>query len=96
MSRTITFGPDGQVISDVDTRTLEQARAETISSIREDAARRIEAAWPIWRQVNTMRAGGAELAQMAAEIDAIRDASNVAQAAADAAATHADLYALTW
>lgn len=96
MSRTITYDPYGQVVSDVDTRTLEQARAETIASIREEAARRIDQDWPMWRQLNTLRGTPAEIDAMGAGIDAIRAASNVAQAAAQAATCHADLYAIAW
>lgn len=96
MGREITYAADGTLISDTDDRTLDKARAETLAAIREAAALRIETAWPQWKQLNTLRAGGDKLAQMGNEIDAIRAASNVAQAEAMAANALPDLYAVRW
>jgi len=50
--------------------------AVTANQVRAEAARRIEAAWPLWRQMNTMRAGGDDYAAMGAQIDVIRSASD--------------------
>jgi hypothetical protein len=91
----MSYDINGELISDTDDRTVEEVRTEMLAAIREDAARRIEANWPQWKQLNTIRAGGDKLAQMGKEIDAIRAASNVAQAAAVAAKSLAELYAVS-
>ena len=69
--------------------TLAQERAEAVEAIKADAQRRITADWPEWKQLNIIRAGGAPLTAMSAAIDAIRAASNAAEAAV-ASATTAD------
>lgn len=46
------------------------------ADLRVEAARRIEARYPIWRQLNVMREGGEPLAAMTAFIDAVRAASD--------------------
>lgn len=48
----------------------------TIGSIKLEASRRIEELWPVWKQVNVMRAGDQEAINlMGAQIDAIRQKS---------------------
>lgn len=96
MPRIMSYDINGELISDTDDRTVEEVRMEILAAIRETAARRIEANWPQWKQLNTIRAGGAKLTQMGKEIDAIRATSNVAQAAAEAAKDHESLYAVIW
>lgn len=52
----------------------------TADHVRAEAQRRIEAQWPLWRQMNTLRADTASIEAMGAEIDAIRAASNALEA----------------
>ncbi len=75
---------------------LDRCAAEVMADIRAKAERQINVVWPIWKQINVLRIGGDKVARMGVDIDAIRAASNVAQAAVEAAKTHADLYAVTW
>jgi len=62
----------------------------TAAQVRDEAERRITARWPLWRQVNVMREGGAALTAMASEIDAIRAASNVLERSEPIPADYAD------
>lgn len=96
MPRIMSYDINGELISDTDDRTVEEVRTEMLAAIRETAAQRIEADWPQWKQLNIIREGGAKLAQMGKEIDAVREASNVAQAAVEAAKDRASLYAVAW
>ncbi|MDF2797508.1 MAG: hypothetical protein K0R85_252 [Devosia sp.] len=48
----------------------------TTTMVKAEAQRRIEAAYPLWRQLNITREGGEDLARMSRAIDAIRAASN--------------------
>lgn len=48
-----------------------------IRTINQEAARRIESIYPIWKQVNILREGDpAAISEMTAYIDAIRETSN--------------------
>jgi hypothetical protein len=51
-------------------------RAALTRAIKREAARRIEAVAPVWRQINDSRAPSPEGARRFAQIDAIRAASN--------------------
>jgi len=44
--------------------------------VKAEAAKRIESQFPLWKQLNVVRAGGAELVAMSAVIDGIRAASD--------------------
>jgi hypothetical protein len=46
--------------------------------VKAEAARRIEARYPVWRQVNVLREGGAD--EMGVFIDQVRAASNALEA----------------
>lgn len=48
----------------------------TAADIKNEAARRINAAYPAWKQMNVMREGGEALVAMSAFIDVVRAASN--------------------
>lgn len=48
--------------------------------IKAEAQRRIEARYPMWKQMNIHREGGAALEAMSAFIDAIRSRSNKLEA----------------
>lgn len=75
-----------------DLRTLEEAQAARVADIRQQAEERINAAWPLYRQLNRLRTGTPEeIAAMGAEIDAIRSASNAAQAAVAAATSNTEV-----
>lgn len=91
MGGYVIYGSDGVVLEAAYTGSLEQCREEVIADIRATAAARIEAIWPLWRQINTLRGTPEEIAAMGAEIDAIRAESNVAQAKAESATTHEEL-----
>lgn len=54
--------------------------AEDVASIKAEAARRIEAAYPLWWQINITREGGEALEAMGAAIDLIRSESNEIEA----------------
>jgi len=56
-----------------------QAPAPKTSDIKSEAGRRIEARYPLWKQINIMRSGDG-LAAMTAFIDAVRSASNALEA----------------
>lgn len=47
-----------------------------LDDIRQEAARRIEAKYPVYKQLNVIRSGGEELKTMSAYVDAVRAASN--------------------
>ena len=65
-------------------------RAQLVAAVKREAARRIDAVSPIWRQLNDARAGGSDAEARFAQIDAIRAASQ--QIEADiAAAKSADV-----
>lgn len=53
----------------------------SLAEVKAEARRRIEAAYPLWRQLNIIREGGGALAEMSAAIDAIRDKSGSIEAA---------------
>jgi hypothetical protein len=48
----------------------------TVEDVRSEAGRRIEARYPVWRQLNAMAEGGEPVVKMRAFIDALRAASN--------------------
>ena len=53
-------------------------RRDTLArAVRIEAARRIEAVSPLWRQLNDLRAGGEDAARRFGHIDAIRAASDL-------------------
>lgn len=52
----------------------------TPALVKAEAARRIEARYPAWRQLNVLGEGGAALAEMQAFINPIRAASNALEA----------------
>lgn len=52
----------------------------TAADVKAEAARRIEARWPLWKQLNLSREGGIAMDEMHAGIDAIRAASNALEA----------------
>ena len=54
-----------------------QHRADLTNSVRSEAARRIRAVSPIWRQINDTRESTPEGEARFSRIDAIRDASNL-------------------
>jgi len=56
------------------------AWAPTAENVRIEAARRILAEYPEWKQLNLIRKGGATLTAMSDRIDAIRAASNLMEA----------------
>ncbi|ATI81458.1 MerR family transcriptional regulator [Sphingobium yanoikuyae] len=93
---------DGMPCIRRDTQTLAMRRATFIARTKREAARRIEAVAPLWRQMNDIRAGDAGTATDAegqaasarfALIDAIRAASNAIEAQI-AGATAKDLKAI--
>lgn len=49
-------------------------------NVRAEAARRIEARYPVYKQLNLIRDGGPALADMSSYIDAVRAASNALEA----------------
>lgn len=51
-------------------------RPPTVALVKEEAAHRIERHYPVYKQLNILREGGAALAIMSAYIDAVRAASN--------------------
>lgn len=85
---------DGIIIHD--DRTLDQAKMQRVFAIKQEAAARITAKWPEYKQLNIIRTGGAELAAMSAEIDAIRKASNDAETAVNACTSNDAVDAITW
>lgn len=54
-----------------------QHRADLTNSVRSEAARRIRAVSPVWRQINDARESTPEGEARFSRIDAIRDASNL-------------------
>lgn len=66
-------------------QTLEQARAAATRTVKREAARRIEAVSPIWRQMNDQRLQTSDGVARFAAIDAIRTASNDIETLIDAA-----------
>lgn len=74
-------------------RPLNELRAEKFAAVRSEAYRRLSAKWPMWKQVNA--ALGLEpalrIAEMKADIAALRGASNTAEAAIAAATTQTEL-----
>ena len=89
---SFSWGDDGSVFYAPGALTSEQEGAlaavldahdpssATRAMVKAEAARRIEAAYPLWRQMNIVREGGAALAAMTAMIDAIRAASDAIEA----------------
>lgn len=74
------------------TVTIAARRAALVRAVKRQAARRIEAVSPLWRQLNDQRAPSQEGDRRFAAIDAIRAASDaieadIAAAAGDALAT---------
>ena len=55
---------------------IAEQRARLVRQVKREAARRIDAVSPIWRQLNDSRAPSSEGAARFAAIDAIRAASN--------------------
>lgn len=47
------------------------------ADVKTEAERRITVRYPLWKQLNIIRAGGDEVTKMAAFIDGIRAASNL-------------------
>ncbi|ATI79452.1 hypothetical protein [Sphingobium yanoikuyae] len=88
--RTIIADDDGRpCLAPVVQPTLAQLRARAIARTKREAARRIEAVAPLWRQMNDIRDRDADIATNAqaqaatirfAAIDAIRAASNAIEA----------------
>ena len=56
------------------------AAGRLVAAIKAEAARRIETCYPLWKQINIAREGGAAAEEMARFIDAIRAASNALEA----------------
>ena len=67
----IVLGGDDQEVLEI------TAWAPTAENVRIEAARRILAEYPEWKQLNLIRKGGATLTAMSDRIDAIRAASNL-------------------
>lgn len=59
--------------------TDDESPAATIAQVKAEAGRRIEASYPLWKQLTIMRSGDG-LAAMATFIDAVRAASNALEA----------------
>ncbi|WP_062731895.1 hypothetical protein [Sphingobium abikonense] len=92
--RAILAGADGRpCLATIPRQTLAQRRAKAVAQAKREAARRIEAAAPLWRQLNDQRAPSAEGAARLALIDAIRAASDAIEAEI-AAATATGLKAI--
>jgi hypothetical protein len=73
----IVAGADGQPrLQRPPAPTLADRRAGMIRRVNREAARRIEAIAPAWRQLNDLREGGDAAAARFAAIDAIRAASD--------------------
>lgn len=65
--------------------------APTAASVAVEAARRIEERYPLWRQLNLVRAGdGTDLEAMSSFIDAVRGRSNEIEAMTPIPADFAD------
>lgn len=65
----------------IDLSTKEPVKTQTViapsaADVKIIARARIEARYPIWRQINILMEGGAPLAEMRRYIDAVRAASN--------------------
>lgn len=58
------------------TEPVQPTQEELLQAIKAEARRRIEEAWPIWRQINLQAEGGEAFIAMRAEIDAIRTRSD--------------------
>lgn len=74
--KTVQVDDQGQPEAGHPGMTAEEQRELAISAIKVEARRRIEDAWPIWRQINLQAEGGEAFTAMRAEIDAIRTRSN--------------------
>lgn len=64
--------------------------APSTAAVKAEAARRIEQRYPLWRQLNVMRAGGDELVAMSSDIDALRARSDEMEAMVPIPADFAD------
>ncbi|MES2173292.1 MAG: hypothetical protein V4523_05025 [Pseudomonadota bacterium] len=93
--RAIVAGDDGRPrLAPVARPTIGQLRERAVTSTKREAARRIEAIAPLWRQLNDSRKPGAQADQRFAAIDAIRAASDAIEAEIAAAANAKDLRAI--
>lgn len=84
---------DGKPRARVASHTIAQRRAIAVRQVKREAARRIEAISPVWRQVNDQRAPSDDGAARFAAIDAVRAASDAIEGEI-AGATRAALVAL--
>lgn len=57
--------------------TAADRRAQLVAAVKREAARRINAVSPIWRQLNDLRAGADAGGERFSQIDAIRHASEL-------------------
>ncbi|MGW8202637.1 hypothetical protein ACWGM0_08815 [Sphingomonas bisphenolicum] len=89
----IVAGHDGRPKIQRAKPTIDERRAAAIRHVKREAARRIEAVAPVWRQLNDQRAPSAQGEARFAAIDALRAASDHIEAAILAAGA-ADLDAL--
>lgn len=77
---TIVAGPEGRPLIHRPRPTIGQRRATLTAQTRKEAARRIDAVSPIWRQMNDQRHPSASGEARFAAIDAIRTASDTIEA----------------
>lgn len=90
IGKRIVAGRDGQpVLVDRIEQSAETIRAGLIAGVRREAARRIEAISPQWRQLNDLREPSEPGAERFARIDSIRAASALIEATADQAPAEA-------
>ena len=59
--------------------TEKELEAQRIQAIKQKASELINSKYPDYKQLNIIRAGGAELEEMSAYIDSIREISNKAE-----------------
>ena len=92
MMRKITY-QNGQIVEVVDTRKLEEAKAEMIAMLKEDASARITAQYPTFKQINAaLGVYSAEEAQAITDgIITIRTEVNAKEAAINACETLAEM-----
>lgn len=83
--RRIVTGDDGRPrLARASAEPIEQRRARLHDRVRREAARRIDAVSPLWRQLNDLRAGDdADARRRFAAIDVIRAASDAIGAQID-------------
>lgn len=74
LHREIEAGPDGRPRHK--RTSIEDHRRSAIRSVKREAARRIDAVFPIFKQMNTLRSGDAKDKRFI-QIDAIRSASDL-------------------